>query len=100
MHFFRIKIKHRNQRRPSLNTDQTNSSPISGRRTRVPSPAIPQPQFKSSIWQNLPFIGKVSQKDKQRIFVDVFILFFFDFKSKNNKWNIIFRSSSIFFEYG
>jgi len=58
MHFFRIKIK----RRPSLTTDQINSSPISGRRSRVPSPVISQPRFKSSIWKLLPFVGKVSKR--------------------------------------
>ncbi len=62
MYFFRIKIKHRTQRRPSLTTDQTNLSPISGRRSRVASPVIPQPRFKNSIWKLLPFVGKVSKR--------------------------------------
>jgi len=58
MHFFRIKIK----RQSSLATDQNEPSTISGRRIRTPSPAIPQPRFRSSIWQLLPFVGKVSER--------------------------------------
>ena len=64
MHFFRIKIKgRRSQRRPPLDTDQGESSTISGQRVREPSPITPPRRFRNSVWQLLPFVGKVSTRE-------------------------------------
>jgi hypothetical protein len=79
MHFFRIKIKPRAQRRTSLPTDHVDSPALTGRHTHVPSPSIAQPRFRSNIWQLLPFVGKVSRRSTERFLaiseLEVYLVF-------------------------
>jgi hypothetical protein len=62
MHLFRIKTKYQTPRPPSVGNDQPGSPVISERRTRVSSPATSQSRLKNSVWQLLPFVGKVSER--------------------------------------
>ena len=62
MHFFRIKIKPRRQRQSSLADGQASPSATTDRRAQAPETTTRQPRLKTSIWQQLPFVKKVSRQ--------------------------------------